>query len=88
MEVDLNLLKKMSAEYAEAKNVAIKGIYLVVKICLIHDTFINFDHCLIQLVPLVLFCFLKKPAVIGCPKHKAHIRRQGTDRRCCGENCR
>lgn len=27
MEVDLNLLKKMSAEYAEAKNVAIKGIY-------------------------------------------------------------
>jgi len=27
MEVDLSLLKKMSAEYAEAKNVAIKGIY-------------------------------------------------------------
>jgi hypothetical protein len=27
MEVDLNLLKKMSAEYAEAKNAAIKGIY-------------------------------------------------------------
>jgi len=25
MEVDLCLLKKMSAEYAEAKNVAIKG---------------------------------------------------------------
>lgn len=27
MEVDLDLLKKMSAEYAESKNVAIKGIY-------------------------------------------------------------
>lgn len=26
MEIDLNLLKEMSAEYAEAKNVAIKGI--------------------------------------------------------------